>query len=172
MTPEELVRRRKALGHTQESVASVFGVSERQVQNWEAGHGKKIPAYVGLMLDWIEHQRTCRTTEQRYRWLLDRALPTFSEAEALAICDALNGVIWPDLIAVPLVGENVRAATGLDVRHGVDQDALADRIGALAPVGQLAVIDAAERFWSAVAAGQDTDAALAASGLVASDEPD
>lgn len=102
----------------------------------------------------------------RYYEMLRRSLPRFPRAEALAILDVCNGVLF-DPWSAPLIWASVADADGLGEKWRIDQAALAERLRGLSYAEALAVVDAAERFWLASAGGAPVDDALAASGLIA-----
>jgi DNA-binding XRE family transcriptional regulator len=56
MTTDELRRRRKALGMTQEQLARVLDVSRQSVYMWESGR-TAIPALLELALRCLEYER-------------------------------------------------------------------------------------------------------------------
>jgi hypothetical protein len=92
---------------------------------------------------------TVRRDLTRYYFLLPRALPTFSDAEASLIVDALNGTIFhPETIGLlwAEIDEAVRNA-GLAEKWRVDGAALVSRLRDLSFVEALAIVDAVERFW-------------------------
>jgi hypothetical protein len=108
----------------------------------------------------------------RYYSLLERELARIplSEAEASLIVDACNGVVWEPHTA-PLLWADIDDAIrhdGLDRKWGVDGAALVARLRDLSPCAQLALADAAERYWAAAGAGDQRSNAdlLRAVGLV------
>jgi len=56
MKPEELRRRREALGLTQEQLARELDVTTMSVSRWERGV-HPIPLYIGLALEALEGRR-------------------------------------------------------------------------------------------------------------------
>jgi hypothetical protein len=103
----------------------------------------------------------------RYYYLLRLALPSFSEAEASLIVEALNGLLT-EAHTARLVRANIQDAIeeGLAAKHGVDGDALLARLRALSEFEQMAIADAAERFWAGPYRKEDMGEALRAVGLV------
>lgn len=73
---------------------------------------------------------------ERYRHLLEVSLPTFSEDEAIALWDALNGCSTNDVETLGVLQQGI--ATELDRK-------LAQRIKALSFIEWLAVVDACDR---------------------------
>ena len=53
LTPDQVHRRRKALGLTQQQLATALGVSVSTVANWEAGRYEP-PGYLQLALDLLD----------------------------------------------------------------------------------------------------------------------
>ena len=88
--------------------------------------------------------------------LYRRHMPELSRGEAMLICDALNGTATGQtpgaLLAQMLVPEveDAVALDHLDQKWEVNGKELAEKLKGLDPIGTLAVIDAAERFWRAV----------------------
>lgn len=101
---------------------------------------------------------------ERYYAVLRRSLPTFDRQEALAILDATNGTAF-DPTTVGLLWADVDDAEGLGEKWGIDRHALVARLRGLTYAESMALVDAAERFWS-YGKDADTDLALEASGLV------
>lgn len=99
----------------------------------------------------------------RYYETLKRSLPLFPRNDALALLDALRGTLWESW-NVTLLWADIADAEGLGAKWQIDQDALVARLRGLSYAECLATVDAAERFW--LCAEDDTDAALAASGLI------
>lgn len=94
---------------------------------------------------------------ERYYALLRAELGTvdLSEGEASLVCDANNGVFWESMTAHLLwagVSDAIRLEE-LDTKWGVDGPALVEKLRALTPAQTLAIIDAGERFWTAVGGG-------------------
>jgi hypothetical protein len=102
----------------------------------------------------------------RYYYLLRLALPSFSEAEASLIVDALNGLLT-EAHTARLVRANIEDAIeeGLAAKHGVDGAALLARLRALSEFEQMALADGAERFWAGPYRSDDMGAALRDVGL-------
>jgi DNA-binding XRE family transcriptional regulator len=63
MNTDELRRRRKALGMTQEQLAHVLGVSRQSVFMWESGR-TAIPALLALALRCLEYESGLREVRQ------------------------------------------------------------------------------------------------------------
>lgn len=88
---------------------------------------------------------------ERYYALIGRELGRlpFSEAEASAICDALNGTIL-EPSSIPLLRGGIEDAVegdDLATKWGIDGGALVSKLREL-PLGALyALADAVERFW-------------------------
>jgi hypothetical protein len=105
---------------------------------------------------------------ERYYQLLKLSLPTFGEGEASLIVDALNGsLIFP--YSAQVVWAEVADAIqmdGLDEKWKVDGKALVERLRALTAFEQLAIADAAERFWSGPYRSADLAQSLREVGLV------
>ena len=95
---------------------------------------------------------TAKRDLERYYHMLNRGLTLaagmLSPAEALAIVDTLNGT-WLDAMNSHLVWAEVEDNEGLGTRHGIDQKALVDKLRLLPAHAQLAIVDAAERYWHA-----------------------
>lgn len=95
---------------------------------------------------------TAKRDLERYYHILSRGLALaagmLSPAEALAIVDTLNGT-WMDAANSHLVWAEVEDNEGLGARHGIDQAVLVDKLRALPTHAQLAIVDAAERYWQA-----------------------
>ena len=108
----------------------------------------------------------------RYYALLARALPTFTEAEASLLVDALNGLITEPHTA-HLLWANIEDALGdgLAEKWGVDGPALVARLRALTPFAALAVADAAERWWNGPHTDEARAASLRAVGLTKGEHP-
>ena len=87
--------------------------------------------------------------------LYKRTLPEIqlSVPEAMLIVDALNGTVFYDAGSATLLWASVEDSIRLDGladKWGVDGKALVEKLRGLTPAQSLAVIDAAERFWTAV----------------------
>jgi hypothetical protein len=103
----------------------------------------------------------------RYYEALNRARPTFSRDEALAIIEVCNGTLWEPW-SIPLLWASVSDAKGLGERWSIDQAALVDRLRALTYIEILAIIDSAERVWrQGTTTGPALIQTLEASGLIA-----
>jgi hypothetical protein len=73
----------------------------------------------------------------------------FTETEALLLTEALRGVTY-DANTAPMLWAHVDDAVnlqGLDQRHGVDREALVQKLKALGDLEAMAVVDAVERYW-------------------------
>jgi hypothetical protein len=89
----------------------------------------------------------------RYYDTIARSLATltFSEAEASAICDALNGTMLDSPDTYRFAWAEIADAdrlNGLGEKWGVDGQALAARVRALHPAELVALVDAVDRFWT------------------------
>lgn len=91
------------------------------------------------------------TVADRYRECLRRSVPVLTEAEWMAVADALNGVwlagdashlavVWAEI-------EDTDRLNGLGAKWGIDALALARRLRELPYAGLLAVVDVVERLW-------------------------
>ena len=68
MTPQDLARRREALGHSQNELAARLGYAKATINRWEAGERIENPTVLDLALQTLERraqQRGCSTTQQR-----------------------------------------------------------------------------------------------------------
>lgn len=100
------------------------------------------------------------TVAGRYHYLVVKKLPALSEPEWALIFDALNGV-WHDQPQLAVSGlahgiADAIAMDGLGDKWDVDGDTLVGRIEGMDAVEKLAVIDAAERWWSSDRLGADS----------------
>lgn len=97
---------------------------------------------------------TARRDLERYYALLARELPTFTESEAMLLCDVMNGTLTEPHTA-SLLWANVSDALedGYAEKWHVDGLALVARLRHLSPIQAMAVCDACERFWHLVASG-------------------
>ena len=93
---------------------------------------------------------TAKRDLERYYELLDEVRPHFTRAQALYLCDLLNGTLFqPVMQAARLLWAEVQdAPPTLAEKHDVDQDALVQRLNDLSLAESLAVVDAVERFWN------------------------
>lgn len=167
MTPAELRADLDRLGLSQADLARLCRTTPAAVSLWlaDGANARAVPGYAEAVLRQHEAITTLpglRAAERRYRWLLDQARPTFSRDEALAICGALNGIMFPDPQAVALLADEVAACERLSPSH---RAMLCGRLFELSPVEAMAVVDAVEQFWSLVAAGTPAEDALAEVGL-------
>ena len=87
---------------------------------------------------------------ERYYDALERelALQVWTEAEASAICDALNGLWLRESLGIRYAWAEIADANGLGEKWGVDQADLVRRVRELQPGGLCALADAVERFWA------------------------
>jgi hypothetical protein len=88
---------------------------------------------------------------ERLYTLYQRSLPRdLTEAEACLICDVMNGTLMDANTAHMLYAEveDGIALEGLAEKWEIDGPALVEKLKALSDIQCLAVIDAAERFWS------------------------
>jgi hypothetical protein len=80
-------------------------------------------------------------------------------AEARLIVDALNGSLF-DANTAPMLWASIEDAIKLDglaEKWGVDGPALVEKLRGLSAFHCMALVDAAERFWSMSADGRDLD---------------
>jgi len=117
-------------------------------------HGHTIslsPEDALLLGDWIDHRRgdlvalmhpeSAPSWPQKVPLYDDDDIPEFTEAEALLLCTALNGVrCTPGTLHGNIAGAMVHG-------YDVDQAAFLARIDALTEVQSQAIIDAVELFW-------------------------
>lgn len=111
----------------------------------------------------------------RYFGLLNRALAEWrsqlSDAEYALILDATNGTMFADTISLGMLWAEIEDAIeldGLDRKWSVDGAALVAKLQAGGMIGQTALVDASERWWRRVAAGeQPAYSELLASGAAA-----
>lgn len=115
-----------------------------------------------------------RICVERYLGLLPLALPTFTEEEALCICQALNGI----LVVEPRTAQYLYASVQTEYRlgglntEGVDIPALVERLAHLSIFECMAVHDAVEQFWRSAHYKQfEVGERLRQIGLVKADEP-
>lgn len=94
-------------------------------------------------------------TALRYRALLDDAMPTLTEGQWCAVCDALNGywllmesrLGWSDPVRTAWANVADADEDGLGEKWNVDALALAKTLEAMPYVQQAAVCDVVRRFW-------------------------
>ncbi len=102
---------------------------------------------------------TARRDLERYYYMIRSSTPTFSEAEARLLVDALSGIITEPHTAHLLwavVDDAIRLGR-LDEKWGVDGWALVQRLrNDLTPFEALAIADAVERVWSLMADAKST----------------
>lgn len=99
----------------------------------------------------------------RYHELLQRERRSLRDLltpnEQALIVDFCNGTFW-DAGSIPLLWASAEDAVrldGLDGKWRVDGPALVAKLKALSYAGSAALIDAAERFWGRVSAGEQPD---------------
>ncbi|MEW5952606.1 MAG: hypothetical protein AB1815_02450 [Bacillota bacterium] len=83
-----------------------------------------------------------------------------TESEACLIVDALNGSLY-DAQSAPMLWASIQDAITLDglaAKWRVDGAALVEKLRALSAFQSMALVDAAERFWSLPAESRDRDA--------------
>jgi hypothetical protein len=104
---------------------------------------------------------TVNRSLDRYFALLNRALAewrgTLSDNECALILDATNGSAFADTISLGMLWSEIEDAVsldGLDRKWSVDGAALAVKLKASGMLGQAALVDASERWWNRVAAGE------------------
>ena len=88
---------------------------------------------------------------ERYDELCRRALPELSEAEWNLVYDACNGWLVDMARSVAYLPHEVEdhiKLNGADAKWGVDGEVLMAKLAALDYAGCVAVVDAAERFWT------------------------
>lgn len=95
----------------------------------------------------------------RYLEIVRRSMPTLRVEEWALIFDSMNGVWMQDQAGMlgGALGLGIRdsiSLDGLDKKHEVDGDALLAKLDALTYCQQVAVVDAAERFWAAPNEGE------------------
>lgn len=81
----------------------------------------------------------------------------FSEGEISLILDALNGIGHFDVHAPSFVNAEIADAISLDqldAKWKVDGPALVAKLNALSYADKLAIVDASERWWNRVGAGE------------------
>lgn len=99
----------------------------------------------------------------RYYKLLQWQLRTvqLTKAEAMLICDALNGLIHSfDLDPQQVLCIEIQDALAwesLEVKWEVDKAEILSKLRALNILQAAAIIDAVERFWEAVSTGRNND---------------
>ncbi len=112
-----------------------------------------------------------RTQLERYFALLDQELERvqLSEAEAMLICDSLNGIISdPQTMRIGLwagVDDSIHL-DGLDEKWSVDGPALIAKLRALTPAQAFAVTDAVECWWGRNEIDEDPRERLRIVGLI------
>jgi hypothetical protein len=111
--------------------------------------GTLLPALVARSSSEQSRHATAQRDLDRYYTLLARSLPTFTEAEASLLMDALNGTIAMPQTAHLLWAEidDAIRLDRLDEKWGVDGQALHERLRALTPFQAMAILDAKERYW-------------------------
>jgi hypothetical protein len=99
----------------------------------------------------------CRMAE-RYDHLITQATPHVELAEWRLICDALNGTAmldaWSPNYVTMEIADHCRL-NGAGETWGVDGAALVARLNTMTMVERFAVVDVADRFWAAVARGEE-----------------
>jgi hypothetical protein len=103
----------------------------------------------------------------RYRDVLARSLPKFSVGEACLLCDICNGwfVTTASYCLIWMEVEDGIELDGLDEKWEVDSPGFVDRLKALTPAENIAVIDAIER-WFEGTPHNDYETSLRQVGLV------
>ncbi len=97
----------------------------------------------------------------RYLALLARARAELrsqlSEHECALIVDATNGTAFADTISLSMLWAEIEDACAmdhLDQKWEIDGAALVGKIKAAGMIGQTALIDASERWWNRISAGE------------------
>lgn len=94
----------------------------------------------------------------RYAAVCERHRPVLSRAEAMLICDALNGTWLSDAGSVAWIAAEIEDAirlNGLDQKWKVDGPDLLRRAATWSYAERLAVVDLVERFWAAEGRGEN-----------------
>lgn len=99
---------------------------------------------------------------ERYFAMLDRARreirAELSDAEASLIIDALNGTLFADTISPAMLAAEIEDAVGdLAEKWSVDGSALVKKMQTWSYCKNLAMIDAVERWWRRVGAGENPE---------------
>lgn len=154
---------RERQGLSQEALAALLGVARSTIARWETGVvDMVVPRIVALALEALAQRRGDRL---RHRLLAELRL---SEPEALALCDALNGV-WLDRLTIAVLPAELREALvthGLARKWTINAEPLLRRLEALGPVVWTALALAVHDWWSCPTAEQ-----LRAVGLVQTPAP-
>lgn len=89
---------------------------------------------------------------ERYAAIIKAHRPRLTEAEWNACRDALNGRYLGDVDMLPTVVwatiYDAGRLEGLGAQWGIDAQALAQRIQAMPPVEQIALVEAVEQWWA------------------------
>lgn len=96
---------------------------------------------------------TAKRDLERYYVLISQAQfdHDFTDNEMALIYDACNGVAFEAITADPGIQHNVQDAivqSKLDVKHGVDGEALRQKLKALSPIARWALVEKIEQFWN------------------------
>lgn len=99
---------------------------------------------------------------ERYFSLLARARrelrQMLSDAEAMLICDVLNGVAFFDTFGIYLVEHEVAdgiALDRLDQKWGIDGPALVEKMRNMGDAQEVALVDSVTLWWNRVAKGEE-----------------
>lgn len=104
--------------------------------------------------DQISISLVARRDLERYYALMKNAIPKFSLPEALLIVDSSNSVYFGNIPATcnfiwMKVADSIKI-DGLDEKWDVDGESLVNRLSKLSLAENLAIADAAERWWGLV----------------------
>lgn len=105
------------------------------------------------------HNIVARRDLERFYKLLQKELPTYSEAEAHLLVDVFNGTLFEPLEMVMLWASVSDAEDAYFQKWDVEKDDIVQRLRTLSFAEQVATIDAIERFWA------DSEASVADVGL-------
>lgn len=107
---------------------------------------------------------TINRSLDRYFAILARSVAELrnqlSTDECALILDATNGSMFSDTISIGMLWHEIEDACrldGLDAKWNVDGSALVEKIRNSGAVGQLALIDASERWWLRVGNGEQPE---------------
>ena len=102
-----------------------------------------------------------RESLERYYMLIRRELPllraNFTLSELALIANACNGTLF-DSRGIPHLADDIEDSIQMDhtdIFYAVDGIALLDQLRALDPAATHALVDAVERYWHRIGAGED-----------------